>query len=403
MKRFIVLLLLVSFSFSLDFGNSQIEVSREWEITGIPEDSEINFTGMLVVNNSNQKVLEVYAGPPLSIHSEGEKIFVVYNGIADSDLSFNARAVVLVDYDTDLKKDEPLPGEKISGSELTMWDDEIEKISDEVSTSSSALKTIRDVANWVHENMVYDLGYFGLSESAQSVIKIRRGVCVEYTHLTISMLNALGLKTRYVGGYVMTDYWQPHSWAEVYVDGQWIALDSTFNEAGILDNSHVALSYGNDSADVYDKIISFGGPMLTSSTELRVLEQNEDPKGALVRLLFNNQTYTLIVEVENTRDDYLFGTYNRAVPEEYGGQKEEIVLLEPGETYREYVVFPQEQLTEGYSYTIPSRASFNDASDMENISIVREITSEEDEICSSFFILLIIPIGIFLSEIIKNN
>lgn len=404
MRYLILLLFLACLSFSANFGSSKMEVSREWSIYGIPEDNpEINFTGMLVLNNSNQKVIEIDAEAPLSVREEDGRVFVVYNGPAsDANLTFRATAVIFVDYDIDIKNDALLPEIRLPGSELVMWDDDISEISEDVSTPYSSLETIRDVVKWVYANMTYDLGYFGSSKSAKDIIKERRGVCVEYTHLTISMLNSLGFKTRYIGGYVKAEDWQPHSWAEVYVDGQWVAVDSTFNEAGILSSSHTALSYGNDSSDIYDKLFSFGSAVLDSSTEITVLEENEDAKGVSVDMLFNNQTDTLVVEVKNFRNEYIFGSYERALPSRYGGIKREIVLLEPEETYTEHVAFPQQEFEEGYRYTVPAKASFNDATSMKNIIILRE-GSQDGEVCSSFLIALFIPIGIFFSRMIKNK
>jgi len=404
MKRLLILLLVFSFSFCLNFGNSEIEISREWHISGIPADNpEIDFTGMLVANTSNQKVLRIYAEPPLTIHSEGDEVFVSYTGPADDGITFNARAVVLVDYDTDIENDEPLSKEPINGSYLVMWNEDITELSDTLAFPGSTLKTMESVLAWLNDNLEYDLAYYGLSKSAQDVIIEKRGVCVEYTHLFVSMMNSLGVETRYAGGYVMADEWQPHSWAEVYVDGQWIAVDPTFNEAGILDTSHVVLSYGNDSSDLYDKVITYGDSFLASSTEIDVINEHEDSKGINVELFFNNETDTLIVEIENTRDEYFFGTYERAVPEGYGGQERKVVLLEPGENYRESVVFPQDLLMPGFSYTIPARASFNDASDMENVLILKEKTGDDSGTCIPAIILSIILIGIFLSQIIKNK
>jgi len=404
MKRFIILLFLFSISFCITFGNSEIQVSREWVISDLSgAESEMDFTGMLVVNNSNQRVLEVYAEPPLTVRYEGEEIFVEYSGPAEDEMTFNAHALVLVNYNTYLKNDEPVPEERINGSSRVMWNKDITELSDVLAVPGSTLGTIESVLAWMNSNIVYDLRYYGLSKSAQVVVKEKRGVCVEFTHLFISLMNSLGLETRYVGGYVMADEWQPHSWAEVYVDGQWIAVDPTFNEAGILDTSHVALSYGNDSSDLYDKVLTYGDSLLSSSTKLNVVDENEDSKGVTVDLFFNNQTDTLVVEVKNERDEYVFGSYNRAVPEEYGGEKDTVLLLEPGERYREYIVFPQELMREGYSYTIPSRTSFNDASDMENIYIVKEKTQQDEGACPLSSIVLLIPIGIFFSRIIKNK
>ncbi|MFH1222662.1 MAG: transglutaminase-like domain-containing protein [Candidatus Micrarchaeota archaeon] len=393
MKRALLLLLLISISFCTPFGNATVAIERQWVLTGEP--TEINFTGMLVLNNPNQQVLEAVADQPLELRSEGDKIFVVYNGPFDGNMSYKAHAVVRIDYNTNITRDEPLPTEPIVGTDLVKWDDSIHAAALGAADSQSSLKTIAAVSNWVSNYLTYDLSYFGLSKSAIETMQEKRGVCVEHTHLLIAMLNSLGFKTRYVGGYAMSTEWQPHSWAEVYIDNQWVPVDATFREAGIMDSNHVALSYGNDASDIYEKVMTYRDTKINADTQLTVLDESENAKGIETTAAFDTGTNTATVLISNTRSDYVFGSYLLLVPPEYGGEKRQVLLLQPYGSYKDYVVFPLSLFKEGYSYSIPLQASFNDATAIESIEITRQKQNEDVKNCNSSAVMLIVALAAF--------
>ncbi len=60
------------------------------------------------------------------------------------------------------------------------------------------------------------------------------GVCFDYACLYIAMCRAVGLKVRFVTGLAYTgSNWGDHAWNEVYADGGWINVDTTFGSSGI--------------------------------------------------------------------------------------------------------------------------------------------------------------------------
>jgi hypothetical protein len=399
MRRLLVFLFLLSLAFC-SFGSSKVEVIRTWQLTG--NSSTANFEGMLVLNNSHQHLVEMELQPPLKLKADGEKLLVVYSGPLNGTQNFSARAVVAIDYDTAITADEQLPLQPINGSNLVLWNKEIQDAAHVLVVDDSSLRTTEAIADWVGKTMTYDISYFGLTKSARDVIRERTGVCVEYTHLLISMLNSLGLQTRYVSGYVWAgelSQWQPHAWAEVYSNGQWVPVDATFQEAGILDDSHVAISYGEDADSLYDKLTAYGSPSIDSTTQCSLLEESVNDKGANVSLSFNDATDTLTVYVTNNRNEYVFGSYELTLPEQYGGDRKRILLLGPLQVYNESVAFPAESFQEGFVYTIPARASFNDASAMKNIVVEKEAAQQpvnpEKPACGSVFVFAFISAGAF--------
>lgn len=401
MKRFCFLLFLfftVSLSFCTSYGSSRLEVTREWNITGQARD--VNFTGMLALNNSNQHVVEIIADAPLKVRTDGEKVLVEYDGPFNGSMIYHARAIVEINYDTHITKDEPVLLISRQGTDFTAFDDSIKQTADGLVVQDSSLKTLEAVSQWIGDNMTYDLSYFGLVHSAKQVIRDRRGVCVEYTHLFMSMANALGFENRYVGGYAMADDWQAHSWAQVYLDGKWVDFDPTFKEAGILDNNHFAMSYGQDANDIYDKATSYGDVSISTKTSLKSLNEQQDAKGGSVAVVFDKAASTANITVSNTRDDYVFGSYQLVVPPEYGGETHRIILLQPNSQYKDSKVFPASSFQEGYTYTIPIKVSFNDANTLENIVIspgAAQPPIGNPAGCNSAFALLLLIGGGFLA------
>ena len=91
------------------------------------------------------------------------------------------------------------------------------------------------------------------------VLRDRRGVCQDFSHLIIGCLRSLGLPARYVSGYLLT---KPppgkprligadasHAWASVYVPGHgWLDLDPTNN--CIPSDKHVTLGWARDYGDI---------------------------------------------------------------------------------------------------------------------------------------------------------
>lgn len=106
----------------------------------------------------------------------------------------------------------------------------------------------------------FQSGVTNLRTPVEEVLKMRQGVCQDFTHLMVSGLRAIGLPARYMSGYIRT---RPlpgqarrvgadmsHAWVGVWLgprDG-WIGLDPT--NGIIVQDEHVTLGWGRDYADV---------------------------------------------------------------------------------------------------------------------------------------------------------
>src|SRR3989344_1866589 len=68
-------------------------------------------------------------------------------------------------------------------------------------TSDSSLETIRQVSQWVNNNIEYDFAnYYNGIWSAKQTYNSRAGVCDEFANLTAAFLRIKGLPARYVSG-----------------------------------------------------------------------------------------------------------------------------------------------------------------------------------------------------------
>lgn len=111
--------------------------------------------------------------------------------------------------------------------------------------SDSELESIREIAEWVNQNIVYDFeNYYNGTWSAKSTYNSRRGVCDEFANLTAAFTRIKGIPTRYVSGVSFDGkLFGNHGWLEVILGNSgWVGIDSTYGEAGYLDAAHFTLA-----------------------------------------------------------------------------------------------------------------------------------------------------------------
>lgn len=105
---------------------------------------------------------------------------------------------------------------------------------------------VRMICRWVDENVAYQPGSTDGRTSAWDVWQTRKGVCRDYTHLSIALCRALSIPARYVGGYgVGLEPMNFHACFEAYLAGGWRLFDPTDSIAPDL---IVAATRGRDAA-----------------------------------------------------------------------------------------------------------------------------------------------------------
>ncbi|VVC04262.1 Transglutaminase-like superfamily protein [Candidatus Bilamarchaeum dharawalense] len=392
MKYLLLVLLVLSLSFAT-FGSARQVIERTWTISN---QGPFQFNGALVVNNSNQHVLSIITEPYMDQRTDEEGvIWLNYSG--SGNVRLKAIAIVDVDYNTNITSDATQPKNSVTFTNLTEPDERITFQATRVSNSSS-LKTIRNVVDWVHGYITYDLSYWGRSKSAREVFTEGRGVCVEYSHLLISMVESLGFKARYVSGYVYTEAWQPHAWVEISVPGYgWLPADPTFNQIGTLDNSHIAIDYGPDQASIFDSILTQDQmAILSVEDQLSTNFASEDTKGVDLDIALENNT--VIFEIDNTNSYFVYGTFVYSM---LNTQEEKLLLLAPNERLQIRKVLDQSQFDQNFVYSVPVIAWFNDAKANNTFEIKPESNGPYNNSgsCLSSFVLLLCFSLIFFHRI----
>jgi transglutaminase-like putative cysteine protease len=110
----------------------------------------------------------------------------------------------------------------------------------------------------LHADFRYAPGETTVSTPLTEVLKSRRGVCQDFSHLMIACLRARGLAARYVSGYIrqipatpnaLVGWGASHAWVAVFAPPfGWMELDPT-NDL-FVGTDHVSVAWGRDFGDV---------------------------------------------------------------------------------------------------------------------------------------------------------
>ena len=113
-------------------------------------------------------------------------------------------------------------------------------------TKAGVGPTAHAVASAVHEHMEYVPGSTAVSTTAAQAFALKRGVCQDFAHITLSLLRHAGIAARYVCGYLSGEG-ATHAWVEYFDSGVWLALDPTHDRA--VDYGCIKIAHGRDCAD----------------------------------------------------------------------------------------------------------------------------------------------------------
>lgn len=169
---------------------------------------------------------------------------------------------IFVNYSLNITQNAPYPFNYPEELSIYTKESDYVKISSEIKTKAEELRgnsndtyeIIANVVNWIYQNIKYDKAYVDPTMDSEFVMREKKGVCDEFSHLTIAMLRHLNIPSRIIVGYVHSgEFWGPHAWTEVWIPNYgWIEVDSTFSELGWLDGTHLRISHGIDQKQVTD-------------------------------------------------------------------------------------------------------------------------------------------------------
>ncbi|MVM29251.1 transglutaminase family protein [Spirosoma sp. HMF4905] len=145
-------------------------------------------------------------------------------------------------------------------SPFVQWDSEINRFAtDCFNDNQSFYQSARLLCRKIYTEFTYVPGFTTIHTPLKTVLREKKGVCQDFSHLAIACLRSMGFAARYVSGYLET---QPlpgkpklqgsdatHAWVSVYVpDVGWCDFDPT-NDL-VPQERHITTAWGRDFGDV---------------------------------------------------------------------------------------------------------------------------------------------------------
>lgn len=145
-------------------------------------------------------------------------------------------------------------------SQYIIWDQEIIDFAKTcLKEEESMFEGVLNLMKKIYTEFKFSSGATTINTPLKTVLKERKGVCQDFSHLAIACIRSVGLPARYVSGYIETlapkgaikleGSDASHAWISVYVPEMgWCEFDPTNNM--IPQQRHIVTAYGRDFADV---------------------------------------------------------------------------------------------------------------------------------------------------------
>lgn len=131
-------------------------------------------------------------------------------------------------------------------------------------------KCIRIMRN-LYNDFEYEPNKTDMNTTAEEAWHIGKGVCQDYSHIMIALVQMAGIPCRYVTGMV-TGEGATHAWVEVLWKNKWIGMDPT-NNVLVADN-HIKIGHGRDASDC----LINRGVMLGGGNQMQIISVSVEEK-----------------------------------------------------------------------------------------------------------------------------
>ena len=170
-------------------------------------------------------------------------------------------------------------------SHLVVWDEEIVAFAaPSFNPNQSFFECVKDLCHRIFTEFEFNPNYTDVNTPIKEVLKAKKGVCQDFSHLAIACIRSMGFAARYVSGYLETSPPKgkaklqgsdaSHAWISVYFPHVgWCEFDPT-NDI-IPQERHIVIAYGrdyNDVAPLKGIIFSSGGHQLQVEVDVIPLE-----------------------------------------------------------------------------------------------------------------------------------
>ena len=145
-------------------------------------------------------------------------------------------------------------------SQYIIWDEEIKDFAKTcLIPEESFFDGVLNLIKTIFTDFQFKSGATSINTPIKTVLRERKGVCQDFSHLAIACIRSMGLPARYVSGYIETlppkgtvkleGSDASHAWISVYIPEMgWCEFDPTNNM--IAGQRHIVTAYGRDFADV---------------------------------------------------------------------------------------------------------------------------------------------------------
>ena len=123
-----------------------------------------------------------------------------------------------------------------------------------IDKEKSVFENAFNVSKFIFENFTYKQGVTTIETDIDEIWSLKAGVCQDFAHLLLEMLQIAELPSRYVSGYIcpknhdLRGEGATHAWVEVFLPTYgWIGIDPTNN--CLVSDRHVRLAVGKDFHD----------------------------------------------------------------------------------------------------------------------------------------------------------
>ena len=345
---------------SIESGFNLIETGSDSQVEYVE-----SFLDLYPFNDERQGVsnLKIESDPDSDKNINGNRVSFKWISPKTDEFKFKLNADVSSSNKIEkISTNIPFPNSDMTNSEFTEATDTID-VTPEIRKQATELTekesdyfiVVYNIAEWVKNNIKYDLNSLTLSASQKSswVMWSREGVCDEITNLFISMLRSIKIPAKFISGVVYSNLdnkWGNHGWAEVYFPGYgWVPFDVTFGQYGWIDSTHIKLQETADSSDSAvsykwkSKNVRLDSRDLTIITDFKSNSGELTPQVSLSMNLFKTEVdfgsyVPLEVVVTNLNSYYISTIIYIAKAPTITENNQKQILLKPGETKTVYFI-----------------------------------------------------------------
>lgn len=126
----------------------------------------------------------------------------------------------------------------------------------------------------LHGDFAYKTGITNVNTTAEEAWNLGSGVCQDFAHIYIALLQMANIPARYVTG-MMIGEGKSHAWVEFCWCDKWVGVDPTNNL--LIDDCYIKIADGRDACDCeVNRGIMYGGGEQNQEIHVNMWKKSED-------------------------------------------------------------------------------------------------------------------------------